>query len=233
MHLRIQKYDPSMDEEPYYVEGDIDFQEGMNALQALVQFRENVAPVSFDMQCGGGACGRCAMMLDGKPTMTCLVPLDDADHTFEPLAGYPIMRDLIVDKSTLMNQIATTLDRSLLEPITATTTKIEGYDASLEEVRTSLEICARCGACTAACPVHEMMPLRYVGPTVMMAHAYRCFDETDASNVLAKAVSDGMYRCTLCGTCDTICQKGIDHLNIYKILRSKVEAEGLKPSYAD
>ena len=67
MKITVCKYDPSTDEAPYYIEGEIAYKDNMTALQSLVDFHENVAPVSFDYSCGCRLCGRCAMLLNGAP----------------------------------------------------------------------------------------------------------------------------------------------------------------------
>lgn len=103
---------------------------------------------------------------------------------------------------------------------------------ALVSVKATLERQESCGSCEAACPVHAVSPAKYVGPTVMMAHMFRCFNEFDASNRLAQVMADGLYRCTTCGRCDEVCQLDIPHVEMYQLVRQRAEAAGLKPSYA-
>jgi hypothetical protein len=67
--------------------------------------------VAFDHDCREGICGSCSMMINGRPhgpergTATCQLHLrklpDGATVTVEPwrAAGFPIIRDLVVDRS--------------------------------------------------------------------------------------------------------------------------------------
>ena len=70
-------------------------------------------PVAFDSDCREGICGACGIVVDGRPhgplpgTTTCLLPLrafrDGATITLEPFSTgvFPVVRDLVVDRSAL------------------------------------------------------------------------------------------------------------------------------------
>lgn len=100
MKITVKRYDPSKDNAPYETTYEVPHDdEYMTLLQALVYIHENEEPLAFDFSCRGRMCGRCAMMLDGKPVLACVEPLSDGSHTVEPLEGVPVVKDLIVDKS--------------------------------------------------------------------------------------------------------------------------------------
>ena len=94
-----------------------------------------------------------------------------------------------------------------------------------------LEYCARCGVCTAACPVVEQKGFKsYIGPTGMIAIANRFYDPYDQGDRVVQAVQNGLWECIECGMCDTVCKAlEIDHLSVWKDLRTAASAEGLKP----
>jgi len=124
---------------------------------------EGQEPVAFDHDCREGICGSCSMMINGRPhgpergTATCQLHLrklpDGATITVEPwrAAGFPIVRDLVVDRSAF--------DR-IVEAggyITAPT----GSAPDANEILVPKEVadaamdaaaCIGCGACVAACP---------------------------------------------------------------------------------
>jgi fumarate reductase iron-sulfur subunit len=234
MHIKIKRFDPSSAEGPEYAEGDIDFQENMSALMAIQEFYEKYEPVSFDMNCSGGYCGRCAMMMNGEPVLACLTPLpEDGEYTFEPLKGYPVIRDLVVDRSALQKRIAEVSKRVHIEPFTEDDAVPPDFSAEDNAIVASIDRCIHCGLCNAACPVLEQSPDEYVGPAVMTQAAYRHLDPYDAGDRLMQAVSNGLYRCIQCGACDGVCPVNIDHLGLWERLRADSEAAGLKPSYAE
>lgn len=231
MKITITKYDPAIDPAPYTITNEIPFTDKMTLLEAVVQVNENCEFVAYDYSCHGRHCGRCAVMLDGKPALMCATPLTDTNHTVEPLAGQKVIRDLIVDKTDYHNRLAREYVRTRTEPISEEEVeKSEGADILLGR---TLATCMRCGMCDAACPVRAVAPSDYAGPSTMVALAFRHLDSYDQSDRILEAVSKGMYHCTECGTCDEVCQRyEIDHLSMWELLRKAAEERELKPSYA-
>ena len=119
MKITIKRYDPSKDVSAYEATYDVPHNDDhMTLLQALVYIHENLEPLAFDFSCRGRMCGRCAMMLDGEPVLACVEPLTDKSHTVEPLAGFPVVRDLVVDRSQAQSRVAETYRRVRIEPLT-------------------------------------------------------------------------------------------------------------------
>ncbi len=120
-------------------------------------------PIEFDHDCREGICGTCSLMIDGIPhgpqrsTATCQLHMrkftDGAVITIEPwrAAGFPIVRDLVVDRSALDRIIeaggfisvptGSAPDANLI-PVPK-----EAADAAMDAAA-----CIGCGACVAACP---------------------------------------------------------------------------------
>ncbi len=144
------------------VSPDMSFLELFDTLNERL-IAEGREPVAFDHDCREGICGSCSMMINGRPhgpergTATCQLHLrklpDGATITVEPwrAAGFPIIRDLVVDRSAF--------DR-IIEAggyITAPT----GSAPDANEILIPKEVadaamdaaaCIGCGACVAACP---------------------------------------------------------------------------------
>ena len=233
MKITVQKYDPAVDAAPYDIEGEVPYKDNMSALEALVWFHENIQAVNFDYSCACRLCGRCAMMLDGEPRVICTEPIEDKDHRFAPLEGYPIIRDLIVDKDALDRRMGEVFQRVRLEPFTEETIVAKDWDPAIKDQLFALERCSRCGSCSVACPVAQEKPCDYAGPAIMGAIAYRFLDPLDQGDRVLEAVGAGLYHCILCGKCDETCaQQDIDHMGLWQMLRNAAEERGLKPSYA-
>lgn len=173
------------------------------------------------------------MTIDGTPNLACITHIEDEPHTFEPLVGYPVIRDLVVDKTLNTKKIAEIQQRIHLEPFTLDDMVPEGYSAADNAIIDGLERCIRCGICNSVCPVLAASPDEYVGPAAMIATAFRYLDAYDTSDRLTEAVANGLYKCVLCGSCENTCRiTELHHLSVWKRLREDAEAAGLKPSYA-
>jgi len=120
-------------------------------------------PVAFDSDCREGICGACGLMIDGqahgpqKGTATCQLHLrrfNDGDEiVVEPFrsAGFPLVKDLVVDRSAL--------DRIIESGGFITAPTGSAPDANLIPVpkddadrAMDAAACIGCGACVAACP---------------------------------------------------------------------------------
>lgn len=225
MKITVKRFDPSVDVAPYDVTYEVPHDdEYMTLLQAIMWIHENEEPLAFDYACRGRMCGRCSMMLDGEPVLACVEPLSDAAHYVEPLAGVPVVKDLVVDKSQVQARIAETYRRIRVTPLTEE--DLKQYDKEDANDLFGIQYCARCQVCTAGCPAREANP-EYIGPSHMLAVAFRHFDPYDQGDRVLQAVQGGLWDCMMCGKCTERCnQLEIDHLSIWKKLRDAVTARG-------
>ena len=237
MKISVWKYNPAVDGAPYLIEGEVPHKEMMTVLEALIYFNENCGYIAHDYNCHGRECGRCALMMDDVPCLACATPITDGDHTFAPLAGFPVLRDLVVDKHDFSEELSRQYNRLRVEPLVKE--DIDKFETPYDIAETAETIwkntnCMRCGMCNAVCPIYQTMPDKYVGPAHMLAIHYRHLDPYDQGDRIIEAVSGGLYHCIQCGMCDNVCQRfEIDHQAAWKQLREAAEARGLKPSYAN
>ena len=98
--LKIFKYDPATDQTPSYKNYEITWQEGLLLLPAVKYVRDNIdETLAFrDYCCGCSWCMSCLMMVNGKGMRTCSRVLQPGERILlEPMKGFPIIRDLVVD----------------------------------------------------------------------------------------------------------------------------------------
>ncbi|MDR1184849.1 MAG: 4Fe-4S dicluster domain-containing protein [Coriobacteriales bacterium] len=227
MKITIKKYDPTVDEMPYYKDYDVPIEEYMTLHQALVYIDENHESLAYDYSCRGRICGRCAVMFDGIACTACTTGLTDSDHTVEPLKGLPVIRDLVVNKSAVQDTMSDLSRRVVSQEITWEEVE-KPIDPHAAVALNAVERCARCLVCQTSCPVVQMIPDDFVGPTGLVAIALRHYDPYDEGDRVLQAVNAGLWNCTMCGICDEVCPAlEIEHVTMWQELRDAATARGM------
>ncbi len=97
---KIFRYNPNTDEMPTFKTYEVSWQERGNVLQLLKQIYEDQdGTLAFPYYaCGFKFCNGCLMTINGIVTHGCMTLVDPGDEILlEPMKGYPIIRDLVVD----------------------------------------------------------------------------------------------------------------------------------------
>lgn len=106
-----------------------------------------VSPIRFEESCDQKKCGACAMLINGYPRLACDTFLSDFGRkktiTLDPLAKFPCVADLVVDRSIMMENLKTIRLWAEGESRISEKDFDNAYDASL---------CLQCGCCLEACP---------------------------------------------------------------------------------
>lgn len=213
----------------------------MSFLEMLDVVNEELAhkgedPIAFDHDCREGICGACGMVINGVPhgpssnTTTCQLHMrlfkDGDEITIEPwrAAAFPVVRDLVVDRSALDRVIqaggyisvragAAPEANSLL---IAKPASDQAFDAAT---------CIGCGACVAACPnasaalftaakISHLALLPQGGP-----------ERVDrVRNMVAQMDAEGFGHCSSHKECEAACPKGISISLIAKMNRELLSA---------
>ena len=150
--------------ESYWERFEVPYELNMNvisvlqkiAAQARSQDGRKVAPVAWDCSCLEEVCGSCTMLINGRTRMACSALVDrllaeDAEIELRPMTKFPVVRDLVVDRSRLFRA---------LERVKAWVPVDDSYDhgpgprISPEEQEDAypLSECMSCGCCLEACP---------------------------------------------------------------------------------
>merc|ERR1711997_1090165 len=122
----------------------------------------------------GGICGSCAMNINGKNGLACLLYIEPDSKPIEiqPLPHSYVVKDLVPDLTNFYNQYKS------IEPwLKRKDVKAKGdkeYFQSRED-RAKLDgmyECILCACCMTSCPSYWWNPEYYLGPAVLM-QAYR------------------------------------------------------------
>jgi succinate dehydrogenase / fumarate reductase iron-sulfur subunit len=206
----------------YEVDGvspDMSFLEMLDTLNERLTL-EGGEPVAFDHDCREGICGACSLMINGQAhgperTTACQLHLrafhDGDTIDVEPwrAAAFPVVRDLVVDRSAFDRIIQSggyvSVPTGAAPEAHATPVPKSAADSAFEHAE-----CIGCGACVAACPngsamlftsakVNHLGVLPQGGPE----------RETRVLDMVAQMDAEGFGGCTLAGECATACPKGI------------------------
>lgn len=230
-NITIVRFDASADTEPYEtsyeVPDDPDFAP-MTALKALHHINRYAEPIGYDFNCRRGSCGRCGIMVDGEPRLACMTPLT-GNHTFAPLDGFPVIRDLIVDKSVAYGKfldsehvIKTLKADGVLQPMPYSDYTDKMYP---------LNFCRECMCCYAGCQALQDFDRwgSFAGPGAMQQMYMRHNDTMDQSDRIGQAAFAGLFECVQCGNCTKNCPSLIPGAENIKEMMDEAEARGLKP----
>lgn len=167
---------------------------------------EPVPYISWECSCLQKKCGACAILINGRPRLACDTFIRDymkKDRlTLAPLSKFPIIKDLIVDRSTLYNNLRDI--RNYLEEEVRLTDK--NTDTAYEASR-----CLMCGCCLEVCPNF------YVGGDFFGAASFvpatRLITATGRGGAeeLKREYREHIYKgCGKSLACKDICPAGID-----------------------
>jgi len=222
-------YDPAKDASPTYKSYEVPWKEYITVLEVLNYIFQEYEPISLEYSCGQKCCGRCAVMVNAEPKFACFTVLKPGAATIEPLKGFPVIRDLVVDKAKFKSR----LDAIDFEPQrTQPLEDIPNIPRATYEKIAFLKECRECGMCHAVCPVtnEQYDAEKFSGPAAMMRIALRYYDVKDESDRVAQAVYEGLWECIMCGRCQDVCMMQLKHLEVLQELRDAAEARGLKPA---
>ena len=178
----ITRFDPDKDEVPRKQEYSVPCEDNWKVLDAVNFIKDELdATVSYRWSCRMAVCGSCGMMVNGEPKLTCKTSLKEyGDRVdIEPLANFPIVRDLVVELDGFMHKFEAVKpwikrakekaeDKAALHDTKLT------FSQSTEELGNfkQFSMCINCMLCYSACPVVANEP-DFLGPAAM-AQGDRC-----------------------------------------------------------
>ena len=96
INVRILRFNPTKDEQPYYKDYEVPFSQGLTVLMTLNHIYENIdTSLAYYYSCRTGKCGGCTVVVNGKPVLACSTPVE-GDIVVEPLPGHEGIKDLSV-----------------------------------------------------------------------------------------------------------------------------------------
>ena len=203
-----------------------DANEHMSFLEMLDVLNEQLIrsgedPVEFDNDCREGICGACGIVIDGaahgpqKRTATCQLHMrhyrDGDKIVIEPwrATGFPVVKDLVVDRSALDRIIESGGYVSVSTGGTPDANAIPIRKPESDEAF-DYAACIGCGACVAACPNASAS----LFTAAKMAHLAKLPQGDPERSLRARSMvqqmqAEGFGDCSNHAECEAVCPKGI------------------------
>ena len=216
IELEILRYRPEEDREPWFQKYEVPCEEDWVVLDALNHVKEHIdSSLSYRWSCHMAVCGSCGMMIDGDPALSCKTFVRDLPERairIEPLANFPIERDLVI----VMDDFIEKLER--VKPYI-----IRDEDKPLakgEHLQTPAQLakfkqytlCINCLCCYSACPQYALIP-EFIGPAALaLAHRYNQDSRDQGCEAREDVVSanEGIWDCAFADACSLVCPKHVD-----------------------
>ena len=209
------------------VSEDMSFLEMLDVLNEQL-INDDEEPIVFDHDCREGICGSCGLMINGiahgpEQTTTCQLHMrsfSDGDTIdIEPWrsGGFPVVKDLVVDRSAFDRIIAV---GGFISAPTGTApdahaTPVPKVDA---DAAFDAATCIGCGACVAACPNGSAM-LFTAAKVTHLGLLPQGQPERDSRvlKMVAQQDAEDFGGCTNIGECSAVCPKGISMETISRL----------------
>ena len=199
---------------------DMSFLEMLDVVNEGLILRHE-APIAFDHDCREGICGSCGMMINGvahgpmKGTTTCQLHMrsfkDGDEIHIEPwrARAFPVLRDLVVDRSAFDRIIAAGGFVSVSTGSAPDGNALPVPKTSADDAMDAAQ-CIGCGACVAACPNASAMlfTAAKVGHLGVLPQGQPERDRR-ALGMVARMDAESFGGCTWHGECQEACPKEI------------------------
>ena len=212
LKLRILRFNPETDEVPYYKEYAVQVEPTDRVLDALNMVKwYQEGSLTYRRSCAHGICGSDAMRINGVNRLACKVLVRDVgDHvTVEPLMGFRVIKDLVVDMEPFFAQYRSVLPFFINESRPPERERLQTVED--RERFDDTTKCILCAACTTSCPSF-WADGDFVGPAAIVnAHRFIFDTRDDAAQERLERLNDreGVWRCRTIFNCTEACPREI------------------------
>lgn len=215
--------------------------ENMSLLEMLDVLNDDLTrkgedPVAFDNDCREGICGMCSCVVNGEAhgpeskVATCQTYMrsfrEGETITMEPFRAraFPVLKDLIVDRSAFDRIIAA---GGFTSASTGSCPEANGILVPRPDAESAMDAaaCIGCGACVATCK--NASASLFVSAKVSHLNLLPQGSPEKDRRVIAMVTAmdkEGFGACTVTGSCEAVCPKGISISFIAKMNRDYLGA---------
>jgi succinate dehydrogenase / fumarate reductase iron-sulfur subunit len=210
--VKIRRFDPDKDKKPHWETYTLDADPMDRFVDVLNEIKWNRdGTLTYRRSCVHGVCGSDAMRINGRNMLACKVLVQDLGSkiTVEPMLGFPVIKDMVVDMDPFFEKYEKVLPYLVNDEPAPSTERLQSqeerarYDESTK--------CILCGACTGSCPSIWANPDWVGSASIVNAHRF-IFDSRDRAgmqrlNILSYRL--GVWRCRTIFNCTEACPRDI------------------------
>lgn len=243
MRVRVWRQDGPEDRGRFETHEVAEVSPQMSLLELLDVLNDEIVatggdPVAFESDCREGICGACGVTVDGTPhgpvprTPTCRQHLRafddigaDAEVTIEPLrsGAYPVVRDLVVDRSALDRLVEA---GGFVSLAAGTAPDADALPVTHSDAEGALDLaaCIGCGACVAACPngAAHLFAGAKLGHLALLPQP--ALERGRRARSMSEALEEDFGPCSTYGECAQVCPAGIPLSAVAVVARERLRA---------
>jgi len=209
------------DSRPFWEWFQVPYEPGMNVISLLQAIRMDprtkdgkpTTPVTWDSNCLEEVCGACTMLVNGRVRQSCsaLVERLRQPIVLEPMSKFPVIRDLMVDRSSMFEHL-----KKIKGWISVDGTHDLGpgpkMDPDTQQEAYALSRCMTCGCCVEAWPQFNQKS-DFMGPALISQAVYFNKHPTGKADknerLEAMMGKGGVADCGKAQNCVKVCPKEI------------------------
>lgn len=162
--LKVFRGEPS---HQYWEEFEFKRAQGANVISSLMEIQrhpfnrqgEKVTPVVWESGCLEEVCGSCSVLINGYPRQACTALIEtliqttgDTTVRVAPLTKFPLIRDLIVDRTRMFEDLKCIHGWIDVDESYQHTEPGPKISPEKQKIMYDLSTCMTCGCCLEACP---------------------------------------------------------------------------------
>lgn len=160
--------------------------------------------IRWECSCMQAMCGGCAMVINGVPALACATFADEVkgdDLLLEPLSKFPVVADLIVDRSIIYDNLINA--KAYLESVAVS-------DKSQHDQQYSVAKCLKCGLCLEVCPNYISGEDFYGAVLANDSYLIASQSSDKKHQVIKKYKKHFGAGCSKALSCQSVCPMGIE-----------------------
>jgi succinate dehydrogenase / fumarate reductase iron-sulfur subunit len=213
--IKVFRYNPESGEGARYDEFELNVDKGKTILDCLMEIKENLdSTLTFEGSCNNGICGGCAVRINGKSRLAChsqsLNFVKEGIILIEPLSNFPVIKDLVVDKTVFWKNLSKVMPYLVHKEISEEDKGDLITEKELEEFKRS-EKCILCSICYSECTAVKFEST-FLGPAATTKIFRFMKDPRDAKSTerLELLNKGNVWACSHQFHCTELCPKNID-----------------------